>query len=196
MKKLLQIYANDSLIDELKVWQLFIEGNKHALSKIFISQYSYLFYYGISLTSDEDIVKDCIQDLFEKLWNKRENLVNISAVKPYLKVALRHQIIDEMVQVSKRVNSHSTCSNNFTFACSHEDTIITEQRETEQTKRLKKVMEILTKRQREAIQLRAYEELDYDKISELMSLNIQSVRNLIYKSVKIIRSHHNRIYSR
>ena len=62
---------------------------------------------------------------------------------------------------------------------SHEDFLITDQ--VTDTVRLN-VIEALNKlkpRQREAIYLRYFEELDFDIIAQVMEMNIQSVRNVI-----------------
>lgn len=187
MKRKLQNHPRTSTIDGLKTWQLLREGDQQVLSDIFLSQYTYLFYYGMRINPDEEMVKDCIQNLFERLWHKRESLRDIRTIKPYLKVSLRHLIIDERNQNLKRVRAHSTYSSSYAFTNSHEAFIIAEQQEIEQTNQLKRAINTLPKRQQEAMHLRTYEELDYANISERMSLNVQSVRNLIHQSIKTLK---------
>ncbi len=54
-------------------------------------------------------------------------------------------------------------------------------------KRLKSNIEKLTKRQREVIYLRFYQELDYDEIAGIMEINYHSVVNLIYEALRMLR---------
>ena len=46
----------------------------------------------------------------------------------------------------------------------------------------------LTRNQREAMHLRFFEGLSYDEIAEIMQINYQSVKTLIYRSVSKIRN--------
>ena len=56
------------------LWQNFLQGDKEALSGIFLNFHDDLFRYGFKLSGNENLVKDAIQDLFLKLWKNRSNL--------------------------------------------------------------------------------------------------------------------------
>ena len=56
------------------LWQNFLQGDKEALSGIFLNVHDDLFRYGFKLSGNENLVKDAIQDLFLKLWKNRSNL--------------------------------------------------------------------------------------------------------------------------
>ena len=51
-----------------------MQGDKAALSEIFLQFHDDLFRYGLKLSHSENMVKDAIQDLFLKLWKNRSNL--------------------------------------------------------------------------------------------------------------------------
>ena len=63
------------------------------------------------------------------------------------------------------------------------------QRETDehQLKKLSQVLNKLTKREREVIYLKFYQEMDYEQIAALMSINYQSVRNLIHTAISQLK---------
>ena len=48
-------------------------------------------------------------------------------------------------------------------------------------------MQQLSSRQREAIFLKFYEEMDYQEVAAAMDINYQSVRNLIFNGIKKLR---------
>jgi RNA polymerase sigma factor (sigma-70 family) len=176
-------------MDECMVWQQFKEGDQKALASIFSYHYSDLFRYGMRLLNNEDVVKDCIQNLFEKLWNCRQKIGHIQSVKPYLLKALRHHIFNEKNYIQQRTHFHTNYCKEYNFTSSYEDMLIAEQMATDMRLRLLKSMNLLSKRQREAIYLRTFEELEYKKISEMMSLNTQSIRNLISQGMKTLKQH-------
>jgi RNA polymerase sigma-70 factor (ECF subfamily) len=45
----------------------------------------------------------------------------------------------------------------------------------------------LSPRQREIIYLKFHQNLSYDEISEIMHINYQAARNLIYQSIKMLK---------
>jgi RNA polymerase sigma factor (sigma-70 family) len=169
------------------LWQNFLQGDKEALSGIFLDVHDDLFRYGIKLSGNENLVKDAIQDLFLKLWKNRSNLKPVENLKPYLFKSLRNHIIDSL-ELSKpvvRIEDHPEYL--FEIVYSGEDFMISNQ-VTEETRN--KVIEALNRlmpRQREAIYLRYFEELDFDTIATVMDINIQSARNTLHRGMVALR---------
>ena len=61
-----------------------------------------LFVFGMKYTSDRELVKDCIQDVFVKFYTKRDYIsVTANNVESYLYASLRNRLHDEF-----RHNSH------------------------------------------------------------------------------------------
>ena len=78
-------------------------------------------------------------------------------------------------------------SYDFDVAFPVEEHIINEESYQNKIRALKKSIEKLTSRQKEAIYLRFNEELDYTEIAELLEMSIEASRNLIYRAVKELR---------
>ena len=174
-------------MDECPVWRNFRSGDRKALAEIFNDHYDSLYYYGRKLIQDEDLVKDCIQNLFLKVWTTRHKLMAVQCVRPYLLKALRRHIADQVTAQNRKNILHDQFHGDFQIAFSHEDFLIAHQTSREQTEALARSLNQLATRQREAIFLKFYEDLDYTKIAEIMALNVQSVRNLIHQSLKSIK---------
>jgi len=94
----------------------------------------------------------------------------------------------------KKVNDNTTNFEHsefrlFEIEISTEQKIIDEQIKSDNKKKLKEVIKLLTNRQREAIYCLYYEDLNYEEIKELMGFtNIRSARNLIYKALNHMKS--------
>ena len=54
-----------------------------------------LFAFGGKFTSDREMIKDCIQDVFVKLYTKRNELDTVTNIESYLYVSLKNRINDE-----------------------------------------------------------------------------------------------------
>ena len=176
-----------SVVDECPVWKHFRSGDRKALAAIFNEHYDSLYYYGKKLVQDEDLVKDSIQNLFLKVWTTRHKLMAIRFVRPYLLKALRRHIADQVIAQNRKNILHGHFHGDFQITFSHEDFLIALQTSHEQSEALARSLNSLAARQREAIFLKFYEDLDYARIAEVMALNVQSVRNLIHQSLKSIK---------
>lgn len=174
-------------MEEKDTWQEFLEGSKKALSEIFLNYHDDLFRYGKRLTSHNEIVKDCIQDLFLRLWKNRNNLKYVQQIKPYLLKSLRNHLIDSLEFLKPYTPLDIESDSSFIVNFSTEDFLPDER--VDEEKRLKVVQSLnkLTPRQREIIYLRYFEELDFTTIAHVMGMNIQSVRNVIFRGMQTLR---------
>lgn len=167
-------------------WLLFLKGDKNALAEIFLAFYDDLFNYGMKLSPNPDLIKDCIQDLFLKLWKNRATINPIQIIKPYLLKSLRRHILDS-IEISKPWNASEKEMESSHIIYSHEDFLINEQIDEENRQKLIHALNQLTPRQREVIYLRYFEGLDFDDIAHIMSMNVQSVRNCIHRGILSLR---------
>ena len=173
-----------SLEDE-RLWNNFRAGDAIAYSNLIKKYSNILFKYGIRFTPDEDFVKDCIQDVFFELWNRRERINNTPSVKSYLLKALRLRIFRER----SKWNNSETIDENYCFNIEFniENKIIESQASEENRIKILNVLNRLPKRQKEVLYLRFYEGLDHDKISQVMELSKQSVYNLLHEAMNHMR---------
>jgi RNA polymerase sigma factor (sigma-70 family) len=183
----MQVSESDHAGEECANWKSLRGGDAKALALIFQEYYDELYRYGMKLIQEEELVKDCVQNLFLKLWVRRESLGAVKVVKPYLFKALRRHIGDEAVALRKKKNLQDQFFYEFDITFSYEDFLIATQESKEQSEYLAAALNRLSKRQKEAVFLKFYQDLDYEKIAEVMELNIQSVRNLIYQSLKSLK---------
>lgn len=176
------------MIDELGRWEKFLKGNEQSLADIFLCYHDDLFRYGLKLTRREEMVKDCIQDLFLKLWKNRSNIQVVREVKPYLFRSLRNHLIDSLELQKQSIFQNISTENidEFDVRYSYDD-FLKEGSDEETRERVIEVLNKLTPRQREAIFLRFFEKLDFETIAKVMDMNVQSVRNTLHRSLEAMR---------
>ena len=179
-------------IDDYTLWQTFVNSNQ-ADSQVILGQvverhYKPLLSYGTKLSKDADFVKDCIHDLCIVIWQKRLNLTEIKSPRFYLLGALRNQILKE-TNKHKWFREAQPIEDDYIleveFAIEHD--IIVQETAEENLVKIKDLLTKITKRQREAIYLRFYQDLEYAEIAEIMGVATHSVVNLIYEAVKQLR---------
>src|SRR5690554_1334075 len=75
------------------IWNEFLAGNDRAYEFIYKKHAQTLFTYGLTLTDHQDLVKDCIQDIFVHIYENRKNLGATSNIRRYLTSALKNSIL-------------------------------------------------------------------------------------------------------
>jgi len=174
-------------MDELSSWSGFLNGEQKALAEVFLNYHDDLFRYGLKLTGDQDLVKDCIQDLFLKLWKNREHLRIVQSVKPYLFKSLRNHIVDTLELQKTTLPLEDESLSYLQLSYSHEDFLINEQVTNDTRQQVITAINKLTPRQREAIYLRYFQDLEFETISQIMEMNVQSVRNTLQRAMQVMR---------
>ena len=175
-------------INDQEVWNKFRNGNESAFILIYETYFKDLYRYASQFTANKELIKDVVQDLFIDLRKKRKHLGDAGSIKFYLYKSIRRRLIAELKR-SERHKASIEKGHLFEFTISAEQAIIERQFNAEQIKELNKALEGLSSRQREAVYYHFYENLGYDQIRQLMSFNnVKSVRNLIYRSLTVLRS--------
>lgn len=178
-------FNRSDTIDEHLLWHNFITGDSYAYARIYDIYADRMFAYGCSFTSDHELVKDCLMDIFVDIYDKRKNLKHVRNIQIFLFISLKNRMIDK---IRKNIKEELTDNfNMFRHADSVEEIFINIEEEKEAEKRIKKLLQTLSLRQREVIYFRYVEELSYEQIADIMDMNYQSVRNLLHRAIRKMR---------
>lgn len=179
------------------LWQSFLNGDDKSFSIIYQHYIDQLLSYGYKLHSDHEIVHDCIQEIFIDLFLKRKTLgVNIQNLKAYLFVALRNSIIKKVTKKRKFEMLDIPENINFDIEYSVQEQLIKQEISNEVNEKLKAAVDTLSPKQKEIIYLKFEEELNYEEISDILNISVESARKLLYRALFSLREKiHHRISS-
>lgn len=146
-----------------------------------------LLNYGMCLTSDKEMVRDCVHDVFVKLLVKCKTS-KISKVSSYLFISLRNRLTDEFRAVRSAPTPPST-----TIRCGEATTVLRICLSVRRTTAslhadVSKLFAELTPRQRKAFNLYFIEQKKYDEICQILQMNYPCVRNLVHRGMMKLRS--------
>lgn len=177
-----------SAIDEVHVWDQFRSGDQSAFSALYQHFVQPLYAYSLGVTNDKELIKDCLHDLFVELWRNHATIGPTTSVKFYLMASIKRKLVRHMETSLKHMNHHINYTKDFTEdEVSQESLLIRYEEEIVANKKLKDCMNLLSKRQREAISLRFFHNMDTDQISSSMRINPQSVYNLIFGGLRVMK---------
>lgn len=173
-------------LNDTSLWEAFKGGNEEAFKYIYDTKVYALYSYGHRITSDNGLVEDCIQDLFADLWEKKDRLSSTNSIKFYLFKALRRRLLRRLTQENR--TKTDTFPEDFQITLSQEAWLIAQQISKARLERLSQAMEKLSKRQKEIIYLKYYENLSFEEISATMAISVEATYNTLYKAIKSLRN--------
>lgn len=172
--------------DDRMLWQRFRQGDEEAFTLLYQRYVRVLYSYGKKLITDEAVVEDLVQDLFIDLWQSRSRLADAESPRFYLFRSLRRRI-------------HRNCNGRFNepwdlideefhpVSLPKENEIIESEQTQKQKDELDTWLKNLPGRQYEVMMLRFYQDFSYSQISQILTINEQSVRNLVQRAVSKLR---------
>ena len=175
---------------KLNQWGSVVGGDRNAFLALYKSHYQALFSYGITLTANRELTKDCLQELFLEIWNKQSSLnKEIKNVRAYLFTWLRRKIFRELAILSGKACTDEMIESFPTKELSYEELLIEFQQSEEKKERLRSALNKLTRQQLEMIRLKFFENLSYSEIAARTSLAPRTTYNLIYQALRHLREY-------
>ncbi len=172
-----------------ELWQTFKNGDNGAFIYIYRNYINPLFNIGIQYTRDEGMVKDCLQDFFIELRDRKDHLGNTDNIKLYLFKSFRRRIV-HYIQKQNRFVFRDPFKEAFEIEFAVDEKIINAQFSEDQLKSLAKAVDKLSIREREIIYLYFNENLGYQEIAEVLNYShVSSARRTIYKVLKKLRGY-------
>ena len=172
--------------EAMALYQAYINGENEAFSKIYDMYVRMLLNYGCCLTTNKELVEDCVHDVFTRLLD-RQHAPKMKSMSAFLVISLRNRLIDEF--------RHDTFSSDqpvekLTGRKSDmevERDYITKEQMQQNHSLVTRLMETLTPRQRQAFQLYYLEEMEYKDICQIMDMSYHSIRNLVHRGMLKLR---------
>ncbi|MGV3557925.1 RNA polymerase sigma factor [Larkinella arboricola] len=172
---------------EIHLWQAFREGDRSAFEALLRIYYQPLYEYGTKFLKDRDQLKDCLHDLLVNLWERRAFLNDTPNLKLYLFKAFRHQIFKTKQKAGQLVNLPDGEDGEPEADDYAESLIIQDESSREKQFRVQHLIGRLTKRQREILHLKFYENLSNEQVADILGISRPAVANLLYQTLKQFR---------
>lgn len=168
------------------LWENLRGGDKESFDQMYHTYINILFNYGRRYTQNEELIEECIQDLFTDIWLKRERLSSTNQIKPYLLLSLKRRLLRQIGKESKKEGLEGY--QDFLIEFSREDELINEKINTDRIDKLNETLKQITPKQKEAIYLKFFEGLSYTDIAEIMNVETKAVYKLMARAIEGLKS--------
>ena len=173
---------------DMLLWSAFQNGDREAFASIYEKYIDELLSYGYRVTSDRQLIRDSVQDLFLHIWVRRGHLAMTDSIKFYLFRSLRNRIIRNLEKHPERLHADiGLVADPAEDSNAFESVLFGHEGPLDSYERLAEAINRLSPRQREAVQLRYLHGFSLEEIAEMMQMNNQSVRNLLHRAITQLR---------
>ena len=167
-----------------KLWSALRSGDKDAFIELYDKFYQRLYIYGFKIARNKELVKDCIQDMFLQIWQKRDNLPKVESLEPYLLTYLRRKIYKEL---RKEENLSAETYIPESEDASYEDLLLRNESLKEKREELNIKLNNLTPTQRDILKMLYYEGMSHDEIADYTSSSKRTIYNHIYQAFETLK---------
>ena len=169
---------------ESEVLQQIANGDECAFRLLFNEHWQNIYGVAYMLTKSAPIAEDMVQEIFMKLWIKREQLPGVENFRNYLFIVARNHIFNEL-----KKRSTDILFTNHLLGYFHDIKETPEKKlllkETEQI--IDQVIERLPQQQKMIYRLSREEGLSRNEMAERLGIAPNTVRNHLAKALEMIR---------
>jgi len=163
---------------------LFQAGEDGAFTEIFERYGNRLYLHALKMLRDRDAAQDVVQEIFTKLWLKRDQFVLTSSLSSYLYAAIRNKILDILSHEKVVMRYQQSLQRTITQGEFITDDWI---REKELAEIIEKEIGLLPPKMKEVFELSRKDHLSYNEIAVKLNISENTVRKHISKAIKKLK---------
>lgn len=163
--------------------QLLNADSSVAFERMFKTYFKSLHGYACTIMKDEVIAEEMVQNVFYKLWEKKENIQQMQSETAYLYRSVYNECLNYLKHDKVKMAHQAHTLRHSSEADNGADT--TSLRELEQ--KIDNALKELPEQCRTIFQMSRFEELKYREIADRLGLSVKTVENQMGKALKILR---------
>lgn len=167
---------NDSLT-------LIRQGNEAAFERVFKLYFKNLHAYAYTFIKEDIIAEEIVQNVFFRIWEKRDQLQIDDSLKAYLYRSVHNESLNHIKHQKVKSSFQEHYSNHAEASNDASATMIASELEIQ----IQKAINELPQQCRIIFQLSRFEQLKYQQIADQLNISIKTVENQMGKALKVMR---------
>jgi RNA polymerase sigma-70 factor (ECF subfamily) len=161
-------------------------GDERAFRKVFDEHWQNIYGVALMLTKNADLAEDMVQEIFLKIWMKREQLPTIDNFKAFLFVVARNHVFSELRKKSNEIPFTEQLIEYFQETRNNPEKQLLQK---ESFAMVQQAVDSLPQQQRMVYQLSRDGGLTRDEIADKLGISPNTVRNHMAKAMETIRQY-------
>jgi len=176
---------NEALHNEKELLELIAEGNEPAFAKLFAHYGNRIFSIAFKLTKSNIIAEEIVQDVFLKIWSKRDSLDTIQNFSAYLFIVTRNDAYKALREIARNYKVTCLTGKDQSLAVNDTADVIMDK---EYSSILQKAIDRLPNQQKQVYQLMKEGDLKRDEVAHQLHIQPETVKYHLAQAMKNIRA--------
>lgn len=160
------------------------KGDILAFEELFRTFYAPMCDYCMRYVSDLDTAQEIVQDLFFKIWVRREEIVFNTSIKSYLYRSLHNQALNHL----NHLKIHDRYQQFIEIRAKTDINYPTDVLEEQDMERIMKIaLGKLPEKRRKIFELSRFENLKYNEIADRLNISVKTVESQMTKALEQLR---------
>lgn len=159
-------------------------GDKKTFSELYVSNFTQMCDFAVSITHDEEVTKELIQDVFINIWTNREHWRPKSTIRSYLYRAIKNRAFDYLKHKKVEREWHNR---NYQSNSENAETPYEQYTRAELEQFIQKAVDELPEKRKMIYLLSRIQGLKYREIADVMKISEKTVENQMGHALKKLR---------
>jgi RNA polymerase sigma-70 factor (ECF subfamily) len=175
--------AINSNLDENKLLFELSQGNEIAFTTLYNRYKNVVYSSALKITKSKTLSEEVVQDVFMKIWLRKEELQDITDFESYLFISGRNQIFNMI----KKIAREDTFKNDLKHTDSSFNATDSFLKDEQYNVLLSQILLKLPPQQQKIYQMAKVEGLSHQKIAEILDISPLTVKKHMAQALKLIR---------
>ena len=164
---------------------LISEGNQQAFKELFDFYHVRIFQFAVKYLRSEQLAEEVVQDVFLKIWEKREELVFVDDFSSWVFQMTRNYLLNTLKRASTETRIKDEISKTITDTETIDNDLLADKETTDMLYTI--IAELPTQRQ-EIFKLCRIEQKSYEEAALVMGISKSTVNDHMVKAMKYLKS--------
>ncbi|WP_215240528.1 RNA polymerase sigma factor [Dyadobacter helix] len=161
-------------------------GDRTAYSTLYKIYLSDLMRYVFLFTRSKELSEEIVQDVFVKIWEKKENLLTVHAFQPYIYKSAKNLLMDHLRREQALTRFHSLAG---PFSEESEEQTDGNLIYGQYYQLAQDAINLLPEKRRQIFELRTANDLSLDEIAEKLAISKSVVKKQLYAATGFVKEY-------
>lgn len=162
------------------------QGNEKAFERLFKDHFKSLHAYAYTFLKDNEMAEEIVQNVFCRIWEKRDQLKTDGSLKSYLYRSVHNESLNYIKHQKVKANFGVYYAGQMEHSEEQQQASV-KVMTTELQQYITAAMNELPQQCRTIFQLSRFEQLKYQQIADQMGLSVKTIENQMGKALRLMR---------
>ncbi len=160
------------------------DGDEQAFELLYSRYFQSIYRFVIGYVKSPNLTEDIVQEIFVKVWEKREILPSVSLFQPYLYTMAKNQTLNQLRSISRSRASQQELLKHYVVAETSTEDLI---QNKEYQAFIEKAFQQLSPVAQRVFSLCREEQMSYDEVAKEMGFSRHAVKKYMVQAMKKFR---------